>query len=201
VQVDPIKPTLKALGTKPLKLQYDELLSRFAFKFNLRRYTVVPVSLGPRMLLASHCIVLAHAGMDAAEDKLKHPRVIVEATSATAMSAEAAEGEEEEGDVVGQEEVCAAATRADSAHVASSTEAEGAGGLEEGGGCGGLELPAPGDGSAAQALTINGGNVTLDHLGPIVLNADGSLSRITNWDGMTGRGLHSCTFQLNLSRF
>ena len=38
VQVDPIKPTLKAPGTKRLKLKYNVLLSTFAFKFNLRRY-------------------------------------------------------------------------------------------------------------------------------------------------------------------
>jgi hypothetical protein len=38
VQVDPIKPTLKAPGTKRLKLKHDEPLSRFAFKFNLRRF-------------------------------------------------------------------------------------------------------------------------------------------------------------------
>ena len=40
VQVDPIKPTLKALGTKRLKLKYGELLSNVAFKFNLRRYNL-----------------------------------------------------------------------------------------------------------------------------------------------------------------
>ena len=34
-----MKPTLKAPGTKRLKLKYDNLLSSFAFKFNLRRYT------------------------------------------------------------------------------------------------------------------------------------------------------------------
>ena len=39
VQVDPIKPTLKAPGTKRLKLKYDEVLSNFAFRFHLRRYT------------------------------------------------------------------------------------------------------------------------------------------------------------------
>ena len=39
MQVDPIKPRLKAPGTRRLKLQYDELLSTFAFKFDLRRYT------------------------------------------------------------------------------------------------------------------------------------------------------------------
>jgi hypothetical protein len=41
VQVDPIKPKLKPPGTKRLKLNCDEPLSSFAFKFNLRRYTVV----------------------------------------------------------------------------------------------------------------------------------------------------------------
>jgi hypothetical protein len=38
VQVDPIKPTFTVPGTKCLKLECDELLSSFAFKFNLRRY-------------------------------------------------------------------------------------------------------------------------------------------------------------------
>jgi len=38
VQVDPIKPTLKAPGTKHLKLQYYELLSSVASKINLRLY-------------------------------------------------------------------------------------------------------------------------------------------------------------------
>jgi hypothetical protein len=40
VQVDPIKPTFKAPGTKRLKLKYEELLSNFGFKFSLRRYTL-----------------------------------------------------------------------------------------------------------------------------------------------------------------
>ena len=39
MQVDPIKPTLKPPGMKRLKLKHDGLLSSFAFKFNLRRYT------------------------------------------------------------------------------------------------------------------------------------------------------------------
>jgi len=34
-----MKPTLKAPGTKRLKLKYDVPLSNFAFKFNLRRYS------------------------------------------------------------------------------------------------------------------------------------------------------------------
>jgi hypothetical protein len=39
VQVDPIKPALKAPGIKRLNLKYEQLHSNFAFKFNLRRYT------------------------------------------------------------------------------------------------------------------------------------------------------------------
>ena len=38
VQVDPVKPALKAPGIVLLKLKYDEALSIFAFKINLRRY-------------------------------------------------------------------------------------------------------------------------------------------------------------------
>jgi hypothetical protein len=52
VQVDPIKPTLKAPGTKRLKLDYDEPLSEFAFKFNLRRYNTV-VHVHPSLGLAA----------------------------------------------------------------------------------------------------------------------------------------------------
>jgi len=39
VQVDPIKPTLKAPGNGRLKLKCDILLSSFAIRVNLRRYT------------------------------------------------------------------------------------------------------------------------------------------------------------------
>ena len=39
VQVDPVKPKLKAPGTKRFKLTYHGQLSDFAFKFNLRRFT------------------------------------------------------------------------------------------------------------------------------------------------------------------
>ena len=40
VQVDPIKPALKAPGTKCFKLTRNKLFSAFAYKFNLRRYSV-----------------------------------------------------------------------------------------------------------------------------------------------------------------
>jgi hypothetical protein len=39
VQVDPVKLTLKAPGSKRLTLKYDGLISTFAFNFNLRRYS------------------------------------------------------------------------------------------------------------------------------------------------------------------
>ena len=39
MQVDPIEPTLKAPGDMLLKLRYDGPVSKFAFKFNLRRHT------------------------------------------------------------------------------------------------------------------------------------------------------------------
>ena len=40
VQVDPIKPTLKAPGTERLKLKHDVPPLNFAFNLKLRRYTV-----------------------------------------------------------------------------------------------------------------------------------------------------------------
>jgi len=47
VQVDPIKPTLKAPGSHLLTLKYDKLLSCFGFKFNLRRCNVAAARLPP----------------------------------------------------------------------------------------------------------------------------------------------------------
>jgi len=41
VQVDTIGPMWKVPGSKRLELWHDELLSIFAFNFNLRRYTLV----------------------------------------------------------------------------------------------------------------------------------------------------------------
>jgi hypothetical protein len=48
VQVDPIKPPLKAPGNKRLKLRCDIMLSNFAVKFKLRRYTTVTTSFASR---------------------------------------------------------------------------------------------------------------------------------------------------------
>ena len=51
VQVDPIKPTLKAPGTKPFKLEAEKLLSNHGFKFDLRRYIVASAEHGSITML------------------------------------------------------------------------------------------------------------------------------------------------------
>ncbi|KAF3052812.1 hypothetical protein E8E11_005158 [Didymella keratinophila] len=48
----------------------------------------------------------------------------------------------------------------------------------------GAPLPLPEPSSGATQLNVNGSGVKLDHLGPLVVNKDGSLSRIANWDKM-----------------
>jgi len=52
VQVDPMRPTLKASGTKRLKLTCGKLLSNLTFKFHLRRYNLGWKSLFSEELLA-----------------------------------------------------------------------------------------------------------------------------------------------------
>ena len=50
----------------------------------------------------------------------------------------------------------------------------------------GVPLPLPAPGEEATKLDVSSGEaVKLDHLGPIVVNTDGSLSRIANWEQMT----------------
>jgi len=39
-QVEAMEPTLQAPGSKRLKLESEELLANFGFKFNLRRYNM-----------------------------------------------------------------------------------------------------------------------------------------------------------------
>jgi len=49
-----------------------------------------------------------------------------------------------------------------------------------------LMLPAPEDVSTLITLDVNSGQaVVLDAMGPVVVNSDGTLSRITNWDQMS----------------
>ncbi|RYP12096.1 hypothetical protein DL765_007465 [Monosporascus sp. GIB2] len=56
---------------------------------------------------------------------------------------------------------------------------------------GGAPLPLPeppraggGDGTPTHQLALDGTGVKLDHLGPLVINEDGTMSRIANWDKM-----------------
>ncbi|KAF9435669.1 hypothetical protein BGZ76_005761 [Entomortierella beljakovae] len=51
-----------------------------------------------------------------------------------------------------------------------------------------LTLPAPGDVTPlapANDLQVNGPDLKLDHLGPVVVNENGTISRIDNWHEMT----------------
>jgi hypothetical protein len=48
-----MKATLKAHGTKRLKLNFDILLSNFGFNFNLRCYTLVGANFAPSRWLAA----------------------------------------------------------------------------------------------------------------------------------------------------
>ncbi|KAI1308007.1 hypothetical protein EDD11_004343 [Mortierella claussenii] len=48
-----------------------------------------------------------------------------------------------------------------------------------------LTLPAPGDvDNSTNQLEVNGKDLKLDILGPVVVNEDGSMSRIDNWHEM-----------------
>ena len=49
-----------------------------------------------------------------------------------------------------------------------------------------LQLPAPGEVGSSQSQSLElGETLALDHLGPIIINKDGTLRRITNWSGLT----------------
>lgn len=49
-----------------------------------------------------------------------------------------------------------------------------------------LPLPEPSTSTdGTTQLNVNGQAVKLDHLGPLVVNKDGTLSRIANWETMT----------------
>ena len=75
MQADPRKPTLKALGTKPLKLKYDELLSRFAFKFNLRHYTEVWMNLNNVACWGKFNVTVRRCSLTVSKLVLKAPMV------------------------------------------------------------------------------------------------------------------------------
>ncbi|KAI1769123.1 hypothetical protein GGR53DRAFT_227309 [Hypoxylon sp. FL1150] len=47
-----------------------------------------------------------------------------------------------------------------------------------------LPLPEPGQAGDATQIPVGGDGVKLDHLGPLVVNEDGTMSRIANWTEM-----------------
>ncbi|KAI0181726.1 hypothetical protein GGR52DRAFT_525961 [Hypoxylon sp. FL1284] len=47
-----------------------------------------------------------------------------------------------------------------------------------------LPLPEPGKAGETTQLPVGGDGVKLDHLGPLVVNEDGTMSRIANWAEM-----------------
>ena len=79
VQVKPVKPKLKAAGTKRLKLQYDEALSSFPFKFKLRHCTMGQVlALEARGTMSGdsafhHRLVTDLRGAHTLRTRLTHP--------------------------------------------------------------------------------------------------------------------------------
>jgi hypothetical protein len=59
-----------------------------------------------------------------------------------------------------------------------------------------LSLPAPSDkANDLRTITVGGPALKLDILGPVVVNTDGTLERITNWHEMTEEE-QSRTFKL-----
>ena len=78
MQVDPIKPTLKARGIKLLKLKYDKPLSKIAFNSNLRRYTRVGrcVLRGSDAGTGRRVIENKHSAADVESPPAPPPRII-----------------------------------------------------------------------------------------------------------------------------
>ena len=50
-----------------------------------------------------------------------------------------------------------------------------------------LALPSSESAAAATTLTVDGDAVSLDELGPVIINSDGTMRRISNWDTLTER--------------
>ena len=51
----------------------------------------------------------------------------------------------------------------------------------------GLPAPDPSGDPSVPKLDVNGGTIAFDAMGPVVVNDDGSLSRISNWSKLTER--------------
>ncbi|KAG6360213.1 hypothetical protein INS49_011269 [Diaporthe citri] len=61
----------------------------------------------------------------------------------------------------------------------------GGGGASGGGGGDPKALPPPTEGGGVRTLEVDGKPISLDHMGPMVVHKDGTLSRISNWGEMT----------------
>eukprot|EP01130_Rhizamoeba_saxonica_P002051 TRINITY_DN11856_c0_g1_i1.p1 TRINITY_DN11856_c0_g1~~TRINITY_DN11856_c0_g1_i1.p1 ORF type:complete len:131 (-),score=22.27 TRINITY_DN11856_c0_g1_i1:93-485(-) len=46
-------------------------------------------------------------------------------------------------------------------------------------------LPFPTGNEDAQQMVVNGEPIRFDHLGPMIINQDGTIGRITNWDSLS----------------
>ena len=87
MQVDPIKLTLQAPGTRLLKLKHDEPLSSFAFKLHLRRYDVVIHKCHVNKLnIYNQVGPSEYSSVDNAELQRPQQSVMVLATSSTATA-------------------------------------------------------------------------------------------------------------------
>lgn len=64
-------------------------------------------------------------------------------------------------------------------------EGDGEGGGVGGGGGKPKALPSPTEGGNVRTLEVDGKPISLDHMGPMVVHKDGTLSRISNWGEMT----------------
>ena len=42
-----------------------------------------------------------------------------------------------------------------------------------------------GDPGVVRTITVDGASVKLDHLGPMIINTDGTVARISNWAGLS----------------
>jgi len=71
VQVQPMKPVLKAPGSMLLKLRYDGPLSKFAFRFNLRHYT--PATRAPATFPTLAWISSPHSSTPGRQPRLPPP--------------------------------------------------------------------------------------------------------------------------------
>lgn len=71
--------------------------------------------------------------------------------------------------------------------AAGVVDVDGAQGGEGAGGGGGdvRALPPPTEDGKVRTLEVDGKPISLDHLGPLVVHKDGTMSRISNWGEMT----------------